>query len=237
MFIVIPFLVKGTFNIKGFIAGGGIGPGSYYPWVYLQLWILMPFMYFLMEKSPIAGVIIILIISVMCDIVFSIFLPKEFIYRLCASRYLFIFVLAYLITYKNIPYKYILIFAIAGAGFVFAHVYKGINFEPIFFNAWQADRFPNYFYTLIIFMFLYKIYEYIPKNIGKIICRIGYHSWEIFLIQMIYFTFNVSLNISWGVNVFLSLFICIVPVCTYEFMKRPMEISGEHVRSAYTASH
>jgi hypothetical protein len=176
------------------------------------------------ELPPVAGAGILLAITAVCDVVFSLFIPKEWLYRLCAGRYLFLFVLTYVMLYTKIPYKYVLASAFIGAGFVLAHKYWGVNLEPVIFSAWPGERFLNHFYTLVVFMFLYKIYTYVPKTARKILCLIGYYSWEIFLAQMVYFTFNWALHINWYVNIFFSLFICIAPICTYEFMKKPMEI-------------
>jgi hypothetical protein len=49
--LIILFIKSHNFSVKGFLASGGIGPGSYYPWVYLQLWFLMPFIFSLVKRN------------------------------------------------------------------------------------------------------------------------------------------------------------------------------------------
>jgi hypothetical protein len=103
--------------------------------------------------------------------------------------------------------------------------YKNINLEPIIFNSgWQGNEFPSVFYTVLVFIFLYKIYEYIPNIVQKVICKIGDKSWEIFNFQMIYFTFCGYLNINKYLNLILSLCICIIPIYSYKFMEKPIEL-------------
>jgi hypothetical protein len=103
--------------------------------------------------------------------------------------------------------------------------YKNINLEPIIFNSgWQVFEFPSVFYTLLVFIFLYKIYAYIPNVVQTIICKVGEKSWIIFNFQMIYFTFCGYLNINKYLNLVLSLFICIIPIYSYKFMEKPLEL-------------
>jgi hypothetical protein len=223
--IIVPFLITKKFDIKGFISSGGYGPGSYYPWIYVQLWVLMPFVSIFMKKYPVLTGGFMLIVSILCDMVFSLFIQKEWLYRLCISRYLFIFVLSFLLVEEKIPYKYVLFFAVIGAGFLFYHKYLYKNLEPFFYTSWQGERFPSHFYTLLVFIFLYKIVDFIPDCITHILCRIGSFSWEIFLMQMIYFSFNGSLRNSFYINVLLSLFLCIIPIYSYHFMEVPIKIN------------
>jgi len=46
--IVSVFIIFGRFSLDSFFIEGGIVPGSYFPWLYIQLWLLMPFLFFLM---------------------------------------------------------------------------------------------------------------------------------------------------------------------------------------------
>jgi hypothetical protein len=240
LLVVILYVASGNFSIKGFIAGGGIGPGSYYPWIYLQLWLIMPFMFILIKKNFTVGTILIVLVSIIVNIIFSVFSVSDWLelpfinhkrevfvslYRLCVNRYLFIYPLIFLLVEKRIKYCVLLFLAFISAGFMFLVNYKNINLYPIIFNSgWQAYEFPSAFYTLLVFIFLYKIYEYIPNIIKEIICKIGKKSWEIFIFQMIYFTFCGYLNMNKYLNLVLSLFICIVPIYSYKFMKKPLEI-------------
>jgi hypothetical protein len=238
--LIILYMASGNFSIKGFLAGGGIGPGSYYPWIYLQLWFLMPFMFFLVKKNFFAGSLVIILVSVIVNIIFSIFSSADWLqlpfinhkkeafislYRLCVNRYLFIYPLIFLLVEKRIKYNVLLFCGFISAGFMFLTSYKNINLEPLIFNSgWQVFEFPSAFYTLLVFIFLYKIYDFTPNIIKMILCKIGERSWEIFNFQMIYFTFCGYLNINKYLNLVLSLFICIIPIYSYKFMEKPLEL-------------
>jgi hypothetical protein len=239
--LVISYIASHNFSVKGFLAGGGIGPGSYYPWIYLQLWFLMPFMFLLVRKNFIAGSLFIIFISVIVNIAFSVIssaawfrLPsfinhrKEVfmsLYRLCVNRYLFIYPLIFILVEKRIKYNVLLFCGFIGAGFMFLIEYKSINLEPLIFNSgWQVYEFPSVFYTLLAFIFLYKIYEYIPNVVQTGLCKIGEKSWEIFNFQMIYFTFYGYLNINKYLNLALGLCICIIPIYSYKFMEKPLDL-------------
>jgi peptidoglycan/LPS O-acetylase OafA/YrhL len=53
--LVAIYIVLNKFSITEFLAHGGIGNGSYYPWLYLQLWVLMPFMFYIMKRNAVMG--------------------------------------------------------------------------------------------------------------------------------------------------------------------------------------
>jgi hypothetical protein len=238
--MIIIYSIENNFSIKEFMLSGGMGPGSYYPWIYLQLWMTIPFMFFLMKKNAIVGSILIILISVGINVLFVVFSSVDLfqisflsnkrqaltaLYRLFAGRYLFMFSLVFLFVEQKIKYKFILFFSFIGAGFIFFIVYKNANMEPIFYKSgWDMYEIPSHFYSLLVFIFLYKIYDYVPNALRNLIAKIGEHSWEIFNIQMIYFAFCDYLNINKCLNLMLSLFICIMPVCTYKFMEKPIRI-------------
>ena len=48
--IVLYALFIPAFNPLNIIKAGGIGKGSYYPWIYLQFWIMFPFIVFVIDK-------------------------------------------------------------------------------------------------------------------------------------------------------------------------------------------
>jgi hypothetical protein len=237
-------IISNNFSIKAFLAGGGIGPGSYYPWIYLQLWILIPFMFLLMKKNAIIGSITIILVSIGINVTFAIFGSVNWfqvsfvnneraalisLYRLLINRYLFIFPLVFLLLKQKLKYMFFLFFGFIGAGFMYCMVYKNINIEPIFYKSgWDMYEFPSHFYSLLVFIFLYKIYTYIPNVVQNIISKIGRYSWEIFNMQMIYFTFCGYLGINKYLNLALSLFICIMPIYTYKFMEKPINIKDGH---------
>lgn len=78
-------------SLKTIIKDGGIGSGSYYIWLYMQSWVLMPFMAWLVRKTPIwLSCIMLLMISILAEYVFVPLQGIENIdklYRLLPTRY------------------------------------------------------------------------------------------------------------------------------------------------------
>ena len=45
------YLLKGGVDWQRLYMQGGFGPGSYYPWIYLQCWLILPFVIFLINAN------------------------------------------------------------------------------------------------------------------------------------------------------------------------------------------
>lgn len=55
LIIAIYVLFSLSMSAKGIIVNGGAGPGSYYPYVYVQLWISAPFIYYILRNVKSGG--------------------------------------------------------------------------------------------------------------------------------------------------------------------------------------
>jgi peptidoglycan/LPS O-acetylase OafA/YrhL len=168
--LVAIYIVLNKFSIKVFLVSGGLGIGCYYPWIYLQLWVLIPFMFYLMKKNAIIGSIIIILVSISTNILFSTFSSSEWLeipfvnhinykkeifvalYILCVNRYLFIFPLAYLLVEERLKYNLLLFLSFFGAVFIYCLKYKNVNLEPFIYDSgrWKAYEFPSHFYTILL---------------------------------------------------------------------------------------
>ena len=229
--IVLTLIIRDSYSsytiLNCIIWYGGFGPGSYYPYLYLQFWILLPFLFICLNKANKLTGGGIVIVSVIGDILFVKvgFLSNE-IYRMSLLRYLFIGYLAFFLLEKKMFIKtlnimVVLLLACVGMAFVFAHKYLNVDLQPIFYSGgWRGYRFPMYFYTLVVFCVLYKLYDYIPSFVQVIINKIGKYSWAIFCMQMIFFTlignrfhFNIYIYTS------VSLFIIIAPIYLYKELR------------------
>jgi len=199
-FFVIEFLTVGIALLFGLnnanelktlaLSGGGYGPGSYYPWIYLQVAILLPlFSPLLCRFSKWVSLIIFIIICQLFEFLFSIIDLPENIYRLLAVRYIFLVPLGWLwakegivINWKTILLSILSLFAIL------YFEYLSVHDEPWFFTTkWQFHRWPCYFFLAYGFTGILNIvwkrlvnYELIIKYI-KVLASSSY---EIFLVQM-----------------------------------------------------
>ena len=209
--IILPFVAVQTFimsvmciqnsenaseEMLKFVIGGGKGPGSYYFWIYLQVALLLPLLWSYVSRAPkYAQFFIFLFLSVGFEIIFSIINLPDWIYRLLATRYLFLIYFAYnwwvrdgvVINVKTVA------LSLLSIGAVLFFIFTDINLEPVFFNtAWETHRWICYFYvaSLLVYViwFLYKIAGTI-KWLDSTIRTIGRCSYEIYLMQMLVFVF------------------------------------------------
>lgn len=164
----------------------GNGPGSYYIWVYMQIWVLLPLIYALLKNRGILlGGGILLIISIIGDFIierYINFAPGFFCYR-----YLFLSVPAYMYL-KGIKIKEMWSLILLSVVYLYFMLYCGVPkiFDLVLPNGWEMQTSLGFFYTLFLFIFLSKIFEKIRNSkLTKYITHYGTLSWEIFLVQMV----------------------------------------------------
>lgn len=193
-FLIVQFLLMVLLLLSGnsdklinLIKNAGLGPGSYYPWIYLQFWLLIPFLYGLFKNVGIfwAGGII-LIVSQMLQYACSVLEMPEEIYRLLCFRYVFLGVLAYLISKYSIKPIWNILFFLIGVGY-YIFLDMEVKFTPWLYNSWMSQQLPAYFYTIVVFSLLIAVYNrFSKKQFVKIFMFLGKRSWEIFLLQMFF---------------------------------------------------
>lgn len=206
--IVVPFAVVSCFTflikliigeddarflvIKGLENGGGYGPGSYYPLVYIQIALLLIcFKPLFSRYNKQTSFWIFLVLSEACEIVCSLLNVPDFLYRLLAVRYIFLLYLGWLWLKDGIKVNWqtILFCILSFLTIVYFQVFsKTIDNEPWFFNtAWWVHRWPCYFYVshgLVLILFF--VWQKVRLNewICNVIKKLASASYEIFLVQM-----------------------------------------------------
>ncbi len=176
--------------LKGMILSGGYGSGSYFPWVYLQMFILLPLFFKIMNKmSNRTNALIALICCEGCEILLSVFDLPDSVYRLLAIRYLFLIYLGYVWAREGVVIncKNIVLVSLSMVSIIYFEYFM-VNDEPIFYNtAWKFHRWPCYFYVAYGLVYiLYTLYNSLSKNgfVSQVIKCLAKCSYEIFLIQM-----------------------------------------------------
>lgn len=210
------------FNIWIFLAGG-IGPGSYYYPIMIQFIILFPFVFILIDKYNSLGLLLGFIINISFEILQRAYGMNENCYRLLIFRYTFlIFYGGFL--YKNRKRKIRFIWGIlstlAGASYLFMTQYIGYKTHIIIY--WQQT-------SIVACLFVIPIISFIIKR-ASIRCQLielfGKASFNIFLIQMIYYTFFAEYFYSFSNNKILQiitgLVICLSAGCLFWFMEQRM---------------
>ena len=200
---LLEFLVLCFFNagndykqliIKLLLNGGGCGPGSYFPIIYVQIAVILPCFRWVINRLNRTQLIwFFLILAEGLEVLCSLIQLPEWLYRLFAIRYLFLILLGWLWVKEGITLdrKMVLlsiVSALAIIYFEYVAVYLKINNEPWFFNtAWTFHRWPCYYYCAngLVFL-LHIIWKWINKTgwINCLIKELAKSSYEIFLVQM-----------------------------------------------------
>ena len=176
--------------IHKMLSGGGYGPGSYYPWIYLQISLLLPlFAIALQRYSKIESFFIFLTICESFEILFSFAKLPDSIYRLLTVRYIFLIWLGWQWAKEGIKLNITtVILSIVSLISIIYFEYLSLDDEPWFYNTvWKYHRWPCYFFVANLFMLiLHKLWLYINRHafISKLVAKIAACSYEIFLIQM-----------------------------------------------------
>lgn len=174
---------------------GGYGPGSYYPWVYIQIASMLPlFALILTNFDNKTSLVIFLLICEFTEIFFSIIDLPEALYRLLAMRYIFLIYLGWLWVKEGILVNYItIILSLISLSSVVYFEYFSVSDEPYFFSTgFKFHRWPCYFYvsyglTVLLHILWSKFdrYFYFQKAYKFLAAA----SYEIFLVQMSLFYF------------------------------------------------
>lgn len=196
LLIILVYVINGKENVmqlcKNFIGGGGFGPGSYYPWIYLQIALILTLVYHLCIRLNRHYLICIFAcISIFGEFICSIINLPEWIYRVIFVRYLFLIPLGmeWIENGINMNMKNFVLSVISILAVLF-FAYNDLDLEPVFFNTgWKTHRWVCYYYVAFLMPWLlYIAYNYLRNSrILKVISEIGKSSYEIFLVQMLLF--------------------------------------------------
>lgn len=192
-----------TLNIRSIILAGGVGPGSYYPWIFIQIAVILPYIRPMLNKgTKHQQTIIAIIICEIFEIVVSKLGIPDYIYRLVALRYMFLIYLAWLWIKDGIVLnKKTFILSILSLLSIIYFEYYSFDNRPFFCNtSWKFHRWPCYYFvsTLLCYL-LYCIYKSVSQIdvLNKAINILAKCSYEIFLVQMALITLIPYFGIGW----------------------------------------
>lgn len=194
---VVTFLivsVTGEYTVKQlidrFLRGGGYGPGAYYPWIYLQVALLLPLFGLMLKRcSRVVSLVVFLVLCEGLEVLCSIVHFPDTLYRLLCIRYFFLLYLAWGWVKKGIRIDAVtIVFSVISFLFIiYFEYFDGVN-EPLFYNTnWKYHRWPCYYYvanglTILLYMCWRKFNNNIFVN--GLIRILSSSSYEIFLLQM-----------------------------------------------------
>lgn len=169
---------------------GGYGPGAYYPWIYIQIALLLPFLGLVLKKcSRVTALIVFFVISEGFEVLCSWVNFPDTVYRVLCVRYFFLLYLGWLWVKEGIIINgYTISLSLLSLFSIIYFEYFSIDDQPWFYStSWKYHRWPCYFFVANgLTALLYIIYNSIKnrKIISKCVKHLAESSYEIFLIQM-----------------------------------------------------
>lgn len=202
-------------NVRGLFWGfftGGFGPGSYYYPEMIQIVFIFPVIFISINKNPKFVLILWFFINAFYEIVCSrLGIPAE-VYRLLSFRHLFLLAFGcYIFIQRNNSVNKKVMRISCLVGFVYIFIISYLNYQTVLINNdWKGTSFITAFYIGPIVMNI--IYRY-GKFSFSLLETIGKASYNIFLVQMVYYV-TVARIISKLVSsccmqVFFNVIICI----------------------------
>lgn len=185
--LLIPIYVFQGNDISNCLIKCGVGMGSYYVSVFLQIVFLSKYMFRLLQHNFYFATLLIFFVFLVPELVFvNVGLPHD-VYRLLCTRYLFLFVIAYIIFDHDLFRKFrFLLIVLAVLGLVLQAGTIQLGYEYFLYPTFGFPTHKVYrdFITLWLFLGLWKCYDFFPS---RVIVFLGKHSFILYLLQMIYF--------------------------------------------------
>ncbi len=202
-------LPEGIWSKVSIFLGGGYGPGSYYYPIMMQFIFVFPLIYFIIKDKK-EGLLICLTLNIIYEILKDSYQMNEECYRLLIFRYIYLIAYGCWIEQKKHINKYLNILSfLLGAIYIYAICYGG--YQPKIIKFWSGTSVLAALYMTSLFYFILKLLEEKRFHIFEMIGRASYN---IFLIQLLYFYYLYE-NLSNMYNnrlteVVVSILICII---------------------------
>lgn len=186
---------------------GAYGPGSYYVPLMIQLLIIFPIIFILVEKSAKWGIIITGCANLIYEIGVVALDMEKYYYRLCIGRYLLLIAFGcYLYLHPELRLKKRQLFAMLTVGIAYIVFVLRYDIDIALFDFWTPTAMPIAFYIFPVVVILFRAFYHchIGGWAGKILSLIGKASYHIFLVQMVYYHFELGgfiMNKAWYIAV------------------------------------
>lgn len=194
-FLIVTFLGACIFvwkggNISSIILEGGVGPGSYYIWVYIQIWLLIPLLFFILDRFNNYGIIIVFGLCIVLNVLCSILQIPDYLWRLLCVRYISLSVVGYMWLNQK-RYRKSLVLLLGLLSYLYLIFLRANDYEPWIHNGgWSIHNYPCYFFTLALILLLQYVWRWFKEwRISSFFVWCGQNSWYIFLMQMLYLGF------------------------------------------------
>lgn len=189
-------LPDGFLNLLRWILNGASGPGSYYYPLLIQLLFTFPVLFFVIEKNGKKGLWLCLLFNAVYEFLKWAYWVNDECYRLLLFRYLFLIGAGIYASKYDLNRIETVLLTVFGGIFIGLLVYK--NYQPMIINQGWAPT------SFISVMWIVPTISYLLRNTQIVfspINLIGRASYNIFLLQMIYYTAyrnKISFGLWWA---------------------------------------
>lgn len=206
---------------------GAYGPGSYYVPIMLQLLIIFPIIYILVERNAKLGITIAAVMNLLFEVGVKAFEMEKYYYRLSIGRYILLIAFGcYLYLHPEHRVKRYQMCVMFAAGLAYIIAVFGFDQDLVLFEYWKTTAMPIAFYIFPIVILLFRRFYHstIPGAFGRLLTWIGKASYHIFLVQMVYYHFELGgaiMQAAWYIAVPFNILVSVpVGLAFYEIDNR-----------------
>ncbi len=203
---------------------GGKGPGSYYFPIMIQFIFVFPVLFFVIKKHQLKGVVYCFWANGIYEVLKTAYGMGETEYRLLVFRYLFVIAAGCYIAIGRLPAKKTVVIwsalcVLIGGGFVFLFSYTSYMSKIITY--WRESSFVVCLFIIpILSLGLKKVHwSFVPLEV------LGKASFNIFLVQMIYYNFAeriYALISVRGMQLFINVAFCVSVGVLFYYVEQPL---------------
>ncbi len=211
------------------LINGGLGPGSYYYPVMVQIILLFPLIYIWIKKYQVKGIIIVFLAQFLFEIICYLTNIKAEVYRILCFRYIFLISLGCYLSVKNDKIKPNILILMEIVGISYINILICSNSAQIYapFTHWASTSLLTAFYIFPIFAYtFYNHNQDISNGFLKVISDIGRASWHIFLVQMIYFCI-IPYSFKYSLKIMLPISLLVNTILGWLFYKIEKQIQAK----------
>ena len=188
---------------------GGVGPGAYYFPVMIQFIFYFPVVYFIINKHGEKGFLGCIAINFIYELFQCAYSMNEECYRMLVFRYTLLIAFGCYMAVNQMRINTKMLFIFEATGITYIILFKYIGLDPPITIYWTGTSYLASMYIIpIAFLIMNK-----TKLSIKPLEMLGKASYDIFLVQMVWYAFGVSLLYKFIGNSIIQLICCIVICC------------------------
>lgn len=193
--ILLLLMEDKNINLPRIFLLGAYGPGSYYVPIMLQLLVIFPVIYLLVARNAKLGIFVAGIANLFFEVGVEVLKMDKYYYRLSIGRYLLLIAFGcylYLHPEQRVKRHQMIEMFVIGMAYIVAVF--GLDFDFGLFDYWKTTAMPVAFYIFPIVILLFRRFYHckIPGVVGTLLTKIGQASYHIFLVQMVYYHFELG---------------------------------------------